>query len=201
MKSTGRVSPGRLKPFCFGTALMLAMLMLVAVSTTAARAQSVFVPGNASGCFGYPAPECVSLVTAITVTGPATITVTYVSGTVDTGYCNPTCLGPVGPNGARVDTYGKEYPLQEAQGISGGWINNIGALIGVFVPEARVQRKGFTAIDGTKDATRVGIKPGWLFIGEGKTAPVSEAGTLFLGVNDWDVTDNSGGFNVTVTGP
>jgi hypothetical protein len=79
---------------------------------------------------------------------------------VSTVHCNPTCLGPVGPNGARVDTYGMEYPLQEARSISGGWINNIGALIGVFVPQTRVQRKGFTAIDGTKDATRVGIPPG-----------------------------------------
>jgi hypothetical protein len=42
---------------------------------------------------------------------------------------------------------------------------------------------------------------GLFLIGAGKTFSVSEAGTLFLGINDCEVSDNSGGFNVTVTGP
>ena len=76
------------------------------------------------------------------------------------------------------------------------------ALIGTFVPAARVNHSGFTAIDGTKGATRVGIKPNDLFfIGEGRTFEVGEAGTLFLGINDTGVRDNSGGFTVEVTGP
>ena len=41
------------------------------------------------------------------------------------------------------------------------------------------------AIDGTKDAALVGIMPGELFfIGTGKTFSVTEAGTLFLRIND-----------------
>jgi len=41
---------------------------------------------------------------------------------------------------------------------------------------------------------------GLFFIGTGKTFSVHHAGTLFLGINDTLVGDNSGGFNVTVTG-
>lgn len=45
--------------------------------------------------------------------------------------------------------------------------------------------KGFLAIDGTKGAALVGIMPGGLFfIGTGKTFSVTEAGTLFLRIND-----------------
>ena len=52
------------------------------------------------------------------------------------------------------------------------------------------------------DLAPVGIMPnGLLFIGTGKTFSMSEAGTLFLGINDPGVSDNSRDFNVTVTGP
>jgi hypothetical protein len=81
-------------------------------------------------------------------------------------------------------------------------ITNLDALIGVFVPQSRVQKTGFSPIDGTKGVAKVGIMPcNLFFIGTGKTFPVSEAGTLYLGINDWYVGDNGGGFNVTVTGP
>ncbi len=193
---------GRLRAFRPGAALMLIMLVqTVAAATTASAQTTVFVPGNAGGAFGSPVGPVVPLVPGITVNGPATITVTYVGGTVDTGYCLAVCLGPVGPNGGRVSTLGAEYPLQEAVGVSGGTIDNIGALMGVFVPKYRVNdARGFQAIDGTKDLTRIGIRPDLLrFVGEGRTFDVHEAGTLFLGINDWDVADNSGGFTVTVT--
>jgi hypothetical protein len=166
--------------------------------TLGARAQTqVFVPGTASGYFGNPQDQAVPFVSAITVTGPGTITVTYVSGTVTD------CCGiDTGPNGVRwnVGKYHAQWPLQEKNGVSFGWINNEDALIGVFVPQSRVNAKGFTAIDGTKAATRIGIRPGGLFfIGTGKTFDVKEAGTLFLGINDVTVGDNGGGFNVEVS--
>lgn len=177
----------------------LALLIVVFVAATvAAHAQTqVFVPGNASGYFGNWNDQAVPFVSALTVTGPGTITVTYVSGTVNWGG------GEVGPNGG---PYGKskfQFPLQEAQAFAPHTkIGNIGALIGVFVPQSRVSRQGFNALDGTKNITRVGIMPGNLFlIGESKTFDVKEAGTLFLGINDTLVSDNTGGFNVTVTGP
>jgi hypothetical protein len=197
MRNTKMVSLSRVKLFCIGTALML--IMLVAAPTTAAHAQSVFVPGNASGYFGNPVDQAVPFVSALTVSGPGRITVTYVSGLVTLNSHGDT----TGPNGTSCDSCkGMQFPLHEARGSGFGKANNVGALIGVFVPQSRVLRKGFSAIDGTKDALRVGVMPGGLFlIGEGKTFDVTEAGTLFLGINDTIVGDNSGGFNVTVAGP
>jgi len=178
------------------TKITLVLLLFVAAATMAAPTQTqVFVPGNASGYFGNPADQLVPLVPAITVNGPGTITVTYVSGTVNIGGVE------VGPTGITQHNC-PQAPLQEAKGIAGGTCNYVGGLIGVFVSQSRVGYSGFNAVDGTKDATRVGVMPGGLFfIGEGKTFDAKQAGTLFLGINDEHVSDNSGGFNVEVTGP
>jgi len=185
----------RVTAFLPSAALTLIILM-AAVSATAQT--NVFVPGNASGYFGNPADIQVPLVAALSVSGPGMITVTYVSGTITDGGGGSN----IGPNGVPWSMNGAQSPLEEALGGSGKNITNLDALIGVFVPQARVQYKGFNPIDGTKNATRVGILPsGLFFIGMGKTFSVNEAGTLYLGINDWAVSDNSGGFNVTVTGP
>jgi hypothetical protein len=198
MKATKFTFFRRVSVFCPSAVLILTMLVLT-VSATTAAAQNVFVPGNASGYFGNSVDLMVPFVPAITVNGPGTITVTYVSGTVNTGG------GDVGPNGGpsanKHET--SQSPLQEAEGIAPhGTIGKVGALIGTFVRQSRIEQPGFKAIDGTKNATRVGIKPSQLFfIGESKNFDVKEAGTLFLGINDWNAGDNSGGFNVTVTGP
>jgi len=175
----------------------LVLAILVAAAATTAHAQNqVFVPGNASGFFGNPADEINPLVAGISVTGPGTITVTYVSGVVtDAGGGND-----IGPTGVKWNTGSAQTPLQEAKGVSGGWIKNLDALIGVFVSASRVNRSGFNPVDGTKDVTKVGVMPnGLFFIGTGISLPVTEAGTLYLGINDWAVGDNGGGFNVTVS--
>jgi len=139
----------------------------------------------------------VPLVPAITATGPGTITVTYISGTVTDAYGVNT-----GPNGVPItEPAGWALPLQERAGLGGGTIKTLDALIGVFVPATRVNRAGFAAVDGTKALAAVGIMPGGLvFIGTGKTFHVKEAGTLFLGINDQIMGDNGGGFTVSVTG-
>lgn len=187
----------RVTGLCSSAAPIFMMLVLIAAVTTASAQTPVFVPGNASGCFGNPADMCIPLVAAITVSGPGTITVTYVSGTV-----TDCCGTNAGPNGAPWTMNGAQAPLQEARGVLVRKIKNLDALIGVFVPQLRVQRANFSPLDGTKGVTTVGIMP-WnlFFIGTGKTFPVSGAGTLYLGINDWGVGDNGGGFNVTVTGP
>jgi hypothetical protein len=173
--------------------------LFAAVATATANAQTtVFVPGNASGFFGTPVNQMVALVPAITVSGPATITVTYVSGTVNYGISGV----EVGPNGGRFFDGGVgQSPLQEARAFAPHTpIDNMAALIGIFVPQSRVQQLGFSALDGTKNVTRVGINPwGLFFVGESKTFTVNMAGTLFLGINDSGVSDNSGGFNVEVS--
>ncbi len=178
--------------------------LFVIVGTAAAHAQQtvqVFVPGNASGYFGT-VDVLVPLVPAITVNGPGTITVSYNNGMVKWGSGEGQ---EVGPNGGPYPNnyYGLQFPLEEAKGTAPHKeINNIAALMGVFVCASRANHAGFAAVDGTKNAATVGIMPGGLFfIGTGKTFQVKEAGTLFLGINDAYVSDNGGGFNVTVTGP
>jgi len=200
MRNTKLVSLSRVKSFRLGIALALVTVVLVAAAPTAARADDIFVPGNASGFFGNPADQQNAMVAAITVTGPGTITVTYDSGLVTWDAAGDT----TGPDGVACSSCkGAQTPLNEAQGLGLQDIDKVGALIGVFVPQSRVQRKGFGALDGTKDAPPdVGIMPGGVFfIGEGTQFDVKGAGTLYLGINDWQVGDNSGGFNVTVTGP
>lgn len=174
------------------------VLLLFVVSIIAAHAQNqIYVPGNVSGNFGNPSDEINPLIPALSVTGPATITVTYVSGSVcwrGTSHC-------CGPNGASCSTCPlQQWPLQEARGIGLTKEHRIAALMGVFVPASRVNGVGFQPIDGTKNNAQLGIMPnGLFFIGTGKTFPVTEAGTLYLGVNDTIVSDNSGGFNVDVS--
>src|SRR5438034_7234425 len=180
------------------TASVLALFtLLVALSTVANAQVTVFVPGKASGDFGNPVVTLVPFVRALTVTGPGTIQITYVSGMVQFG------IGFItGPNGAPWDNGPLQTPLQEARGLAHGHVNNLAALIGVFVPESRVDAPGFRAIDGTKNLAPAGIVPSTLFfIGTSKTINVHGAGTLFLGINDEGVEDNEGGFMVQVTGP
>jgi hypothetical protein len=127
---------------------------------------------------------------------PGTIQVTYISGMVQFGG------GPTGPNGAPWELGGVQAPLQEAKGVAHGQVNNLAALIGVFMPKSKVDKPGFQAIDGTKNLTAVGIVPTKLFfIGTSETIHVSGAGTLFLGINDEGIEDKSGGFTVQVSGP
>lgn len=189
----------RVTAFCPSAALMLAVLVLIVATTTTAAQTTVFVPGNTNGCFGNPVDTCVPLVAAFTVSGGGRITVSYVSGTV-----TDCCGVNAGPDGApwTWTNNRSQAPLQEKFGVVVKKITKLDALIGVFVPQSRVLRKGFSALDGTKGVSPVGIMPdGLFFIGTGKTIWVSEAGTLFLGINDCWISDNGGGFTVTVTRP
>ncbi len=174
----------------------LIVLLLFAVVMSPARAQvQVTVPGNASGHFGNNADLTIPLVPAISVNGPSSITITYVSGTV-----TDCCGVNTGPNGVPWDATGAQSPLEEASAFAGGTIPDLDSLVGVFVTKWRVSRSGFKAIDGTKNVTPVGIHPGLLFfIGEGKTIQTDGPGTLYLGINDWYVSDNGGAFVVSVS--
>jgi hypothetical protein len=176
--------------------IVLVLAVFAAVLPALIAQTTVFVPGNASGFFGSPVNQMVALVPAISVSGPATITVVYLRGAVNYG------IGlEVGPNGGNYPGFGNQYPLEEAKAIAPGTpINNMAALIGAFVPQSRTQLDGFSAVDGTKNVVPVGIMPDSLFfVGEEKTVAVKEAGTLFLGINDNGVDDNSGGFTVQVS--
>ena len=183
------------------TKLVIALFLCLG-GVLAARAQvQVFVPANASGHFGIPSDQVIPLVPALVVNGPGTVTVTYVSGLVTWDSMGDS----TGPEGSTCNSgcAKMQFPLHEARGLGQmSTANNVGALMGVFVPESRASLAGFTAIDGTKNATRVGILPNTLFlIGTSKSFDVPGAGTIFLGINDTLVFDNSGGFTVEVSGP
>jgi hypothetical protein len=179
-------------------ALSPAMLsLLIGLIAIQARAQTqVTVPGNASGHFGNPSDLLIPLVRAITVNGPATIKISYASGTV-------TGIGGVttGPEGVPWDTHGNQTPLQEGAGVAGGTVPNVDALIGAFVAKQRYESTpGFSAIDGTKGVVPVGIVPQSLFfVGDGITYEANEAGRLYLGINDWFVGKNRGAYKVNVS--
>ncbi len=174
----------------------LVLLLLFASATSPARAQvEVTVPGNASGHFGNTSDVIVPFVPAITVKGPASIQITYVSGTVTgSGGVN------AGPKGVTANTNGQQSPLQEKAGLSGGTIPDLDALIGIFFSNRIANPVGFQAVDGTKGSALVGLVPYLLFsVGEGLTYEAPAAGTLYLGINNWKVSGNGGGFVVDVT--
>lgn len=174
-----------------------ALFFLIAVGTaTAQTTATVFVPGNTLGDFGNPSVDGNQpYVTGIVASGPGTIVITYLSGTVTD--CCPELS--TGPDGTPFNFASGQSPLQEAEGIAGGTIDDLDALIGTFVPQSRVQAPGFSPVDGTKDRVSVGLLPSALFfIGTGKRLSVSQAGTLFLGINDDNAAGNGGGYNVLI---
>jgi hypothetical protein len=137
------------------------------------------------------------MVAAIHVHAAGTVTVTYRRGHVTDG--GP----PVGPDGVPFAVGGfDELPLQEAKGEAGGTVDNLDCLMAAFVRRAVTTQPGFMPVDGTKGLAARGIEPSRLFfVGNGITFDVAEPGTVFLGINDYYVGDNGGGFWVTVSAP
>jgi hypothetical protein len=157
------------------------------------KSRTVEVSAMASGGFGSPPEGFSHLTEALTVHEESTITIQYRKGTwcFGAGLCT-------GPNGANFDNSGFATPLQESIGVLGGTVTNIGALIGAFVPEPLANTPGFQPLDGTLLTSGVGITPNLLFfVGNYNVVQVSGPGTLYLGINDGNVSDNSGSITVT----
>jgi hypothetical protein len=136
---------------------------------------------------------------------PGTIVITA-TGSIFYG----TQFSSTGPNGAYLPTplnsISNSYPLDEAVGINTAAYptkrNYIGALIGAFVPASVASQAGFQPVDGTKNLAPIGIVPSTLFfVGNRHSIDVSSAGTLYLGINDNNVDDNSGSFTATAVSP
>jgi len=188
------------------SALALAILFLLLVcGVSAAVAQAspatLTISSLASGNFGAGYAHQTmqtALVRAITVPGAGTITVTYVSGS----WCAHDGTDCSGANGTAInDPSGVWYdPLQEASGVAPSAAQNAIALMGAFVPQLLTEQSGFVAMDGTKLTSGVGIMPNLLFfVGANNCIQVNGPGTLYLGINDWYVDDNSGSLTVTVS--
>ncbi len=187
--------PDSIRSLAKATASVLALFTLLAAVSTVADAQVTVCARKASGDFGNPVHTLVPFVPALTVTRRAN-PVHIRHGVVQFG------IGLItGPNGAPWDNGPLQTPLQEARGVARGHVNNLAALIGVFVPKSRVDAPGFQAIDGTKNLTPAGRSEYALLHWYFQDHQVHGAGTLFLGINDEGVEDNGGGFMVQVTGP
>ncbi len=138
------------------------------------------------------------MVKAITVTKATTIKISYISGQWKTNVSLPTSDAN-GYTGVVTDL---QLPLQEATGVIGGKITNVMALTGAFVPKRLTDDNSFTPTDGTKKTRGVGIMPDKLFfVGNDNVMQTSGAGTLYLGVNDMIVADNSGSLTIEITTP
>lgn len=174
-----------------------AVYFSIAGTASAQNSVNVTIPGNTLGGFGNPSIDnSEPYVAALAVNGPGKITVSYLSGLVTD--CCPDFS--TGPNGIVFNGGTTQTPLQESIGVAGGIDRYTDALIGEFVPRERTLAVGFSPVDGTKDKVPVGLLPGELmFIGAGKTFPVTKAGTLFLGINDSNGATNGGEFTVSVT--
>jgi len=162
---------------------------------------SVTVSAYANGEFGAGYTTDANeqpLVKALVVPGPGVITITYVSGM----WCLSNGQSCTSANGyAGTDFGGQWYdPLSEATGVLGNSCTDCGALIGAFVPQSWVEQPGFVAENGKKLTSGAGIMPNHLFfVGSYNYLEVRGPGTLYLGINDWKVEDNSGSLNVTVS--
>jgi hypothetical protein len=185
--------------------VVLIAFMLFCVTTATAGIVTVNATlGNAF--FGNPTdPNDNPLVAGITVAGPTTITISA-TGCETNGADVPECT--ITPNGYELtpSDWGGEDPLQEAGvvGTAVGTVDpNFAGLIGAFVPAATADNPSFVAIDSTKpqcSVTDVCIDPTLLFfVGDSDVYNATQAGTLFLGINDWLTYDNGGSFSVTLT--
>jgi hypothetical protein len=161
---------------------------------SAGKPFNVTVPATASGGFGSPNTGYAPMTAGITVPGPGTIVITYQSG-----MWSPVSGYIAGANGIPTQNEGDDYsPLQGSIGVTGGSVNNLMALNGAFVAKADVDSEGFSPVDQLI-APKVGISPSALFfVGQRKSLQVAGAGTLYLGPNDGDVSDDSGSLIVSV---
>lgn len=175
--------------------------LALALSGAAASATTISVSATANGMFG-------NLVTGTNtfVAGPAlaagdTVQITA-TGIITLGENLTTDADGVDVDSSSGKIFSFEFtPLEEALLDLGGTddtlMENLGALIGAFVPTAQVNAPNFRASD---DDISYGSLPSssLFFVGTSLTYTATEAGTLFFGINEGYVLNNSGAFSVTV---
>ena len=105
---------------------------------------------------------------------------------------------PSGPDGRPFDFTNVDgaSPLLEALGLSNVLDPNSIALLGYFVPASQGDVEAFD-IDQGGDLPVSGL----FLVGSSFSYTAPEAGTLFFGINDPRVSNNSGAYNVTVSDP
>lgn len=151
----------------------IALVALLSMAVTNIQAKTIVVPSKATTDF----------VNAMTVTTPSLIQLTA------TGKISSGTVKNITPKGVskNLTTCQNQFlachplPLHKSVGVDFKTVSDFGALVGYFVPEA------------TQHPTPL------FFVGNYTEYVASEAGSLFLGINENDATDNTGSFSVQVT--
>jgi hypothetical protein len=188
----------KIKTFLLATALFLPITTFAKTVTV-----TVIVPATASGNFGGSGDSnSTALVKAITVTKATTIKISHVDGEWRSSNTNTYPYTDANGHDAPISA-ADQLPLQQVTGVRGSaGVTNSMALIGAFIPKALINSSTFTPVDGTKKSRGLGIMPDKLFfVGTDNVIQTNGAGTLYLGVNDCCVGDNSGSLTIEVTTP
>jgi hypothetical protein len=199
-----------MKNFYLSSSIAIAMMLATSV-VHAEKTANVTVSAKANGNFSGLSTTAIPLVAAIEVTEAGIINVSA-SGTWNFGVNFPS-----GPGGVTWNQQGNGIsPLMGAAGLGfgapGGGYTPIGALIGAFIPRSTAKQPGFKAniayngyyssngnLNGEL-AFSVGIPAASIFyIGAESYVTVNGPGTLYLGINDEGVDDNSGDVQVKLT--
>lgn len=183
---------------------LAASLLLVGARSPAL---SVTIGPMASGGFGEPVSGAGALVPGQEFAAAGEAVEIVVTGTL---FLAPGAFA-TGPDGIPLERqlFGVPgfTPLEEKLvdagtpppiGVGGDVAPSVGAAMGAFVPAGVASAPGFSALDD--DFAPLGISSSQLFlIGAGPFLFVSPGpGTLFLGVNDMFVSNNSGAFTATL---
>ena len=173
------------------------------------QAAIVSVPATASGGFGSQGnPGSTGFVLGHTFsTGGEKISLSASGGvnlSINTRNVGPDGItAPAGTPFAFTISYTPlEEPLVESGALTiprpdGDPIENIGALIGAFVPASVANDANFSPFD--EDIVDEGIPSTDLFlIGSKATLSSPGPGSLYLGINEWFASNNSGAFQVAI---
>jgi hypothetical protein len=170
----------------------------------------ITVGAKATGSFGVPVAGPENFVSAHTFSASGEQVILSPSGTITLG--ENLITGPAGITAARslitgFNVNNPGYTALEEREIDLGnaaqnnlptEVEQLGALIGIFVPQTAAGQAGFLAQDG--DVTTTGLDSEDLFlIGADLHLFVAPGpGTLFLGINEAYALNNSGSFEVKV---
>lgn len=150
----------------------ITLVALLSTLTTTVQAKTLIVPSKATSDF----------VKAITVSSPSLIQLTA------TGKISSGAVKNITPKGAskNLATCQNQFlachplSLHKSAGVDFKTVSDFGALIGYFVPAS------------TQHPSTM------FFVGNYNEYVATEAGSLFLGINENDATDNTGNFSVQV---
>ena len=173
------------------------------------QAAIVSVPATASGGFGSQGnPGSTRFVLGHTFSSSGEMISISASGGVNLSI-NTRNVGPDGisapagtPFAFTISYTPLEEPLVESGALiiprpNGDTIEKIGALIGAYIPEPIANDPNFSPFD--EDLVNLGIPSTDLFlIGSQATLRSPGAGALYLGINEWFASNNSGAFQVTI---